>query len=83
MNTEFDLKDEKFFDHDLVARVMYDDAGSVPHDTDVTYLVRQNGQEFSDRDLISEEEIIKFLEEEEGITVFFVRWEAQGEWSML
>lgn len=75
----FDLKDTKFFDHDLVARVMYDDAGSVPHDTDVTYLVRQK---FSDRDLISEE-VIKFLEQEGGITVFFVRWEPQGEWSML
>ena len=79
----FDLNNKEFFDHDLVARVMYDDAGSVPHDTDVTYLVRQDGQNFSGMDNISEREIIEFLEQEGGITVFFVRWEPQGEWSML
>lgn len=80
---EFNLKDEKFFDHDLVARVMYDDVGSVPYDTDVTYLVRQKGQHFALRETVSEKEIIDFLQKsEEAITIFFIRWEKPEEWSM-
>lgn len=80
---EFNLKDEKFFDHDLVARVMYpNDVGAVPYDTDLTYLVRQKGQHFSIRETVSEKEITDFLQSEEDIKVFFIRWEKPEEWSM-
>ena len=80
----FNLRNKEFFDHDLVARVLYDGTGAVPYDTDLTYLVRQEGQQFSSRETVTEQEIIDFLQsEEEGITVFFVRWEPQGEWLML
>jgi hypothetical protein len=85
--TMFDLKDEEKLHLDLVARVCHHaHAGAVTHDTDITYLIRGEGAPFHCRDSVSENELIEILEkegEEHGTSVFFIRWEEPGEWSML
>lgn len=84
--TAFNLKDEEKFHCDLVARVLHTaDNGGVNHDTDITYLVRGNGP-FSERDSVTEDELKTLIESEgehHGTSVFFIRWEEPGEWSML
>ena len=51
----------------LMARVLFDGSGSVPHDVDVTHMSTKNE--------LTTQELKECVQEEEGTHFFFTRWE--------
>ena len=76
MDTVFNVIDPIHADQQLVARVCCSGNGAVAHDIDVTYLV-------AGRESITENELKGLVEVDDEIIVYFIRWETEGEWTML